>query len=364
MSSIWGNALRVSLFGQSHGAAVGAVLDGFPAGVRFDMDAVEEQMRRRRPGGQLATPRSEPDIPRILSGVMDGVSTGAPIAVIIENTDTRPADYRAFLETPRPSHADYTAGVRYGGFQDFRGGGHFSARLTAPLVFAGALCRQFLARDGVTIGSHIKSVGAEQDDAFDAANVDAKLLARLSAMPFPVLSEEAGRRMRQAILTAVADGDSLGGVIECTVAGLPEGLGSPIFGNVESRFSSALFGIPAVKGVEFGSGFGLAAMRGSEANDAFVQKDGKVRTKTNHSGGILGGITNGMPLVFRVAIKPTPSIAKPQRTLNVKTGEEQTLCVTGRHDPCVAVRGAAVVEAVAAIAAADLVLERRGYRGA
>lgn len=364
MSSIWGNALRVSLFGESHGTAVGAVLDGFPAGVRLDIDAVQEQMRRRRPGGQLATPRSEPDIPRILSGVMNGVSTGAPIAVIIENTDTRPADYSAFLETPRPSHADYTASVRYGGFHDYRGGGHFSARLTAPLVFAGALCRQLLAHDGIVVGSHIKSVGTEEDDAFDAAAVDAELLSRLSAMSFPVLNDKAGRRMREIILAAGTEGDSLGGVIECAVVGLPEGLGSPIFGNVESRFSSPLFGIPAVKGVEFGSGFKLASMRGSEANDAFVQIDGRVRTKTNHSGGIQGGITNGMPLVFRVAVKPTPSIGKPQMTLNVKTGLEETLRVSGRHDPCVAVRGAAVVEAVAAIASADLVLEGRGYSGA
>jgi len=364
MSSIWGNALRVSLFGESHGAAVGAVIDGFPAGVPLDMDAVGEQMRRRRPGGELVTARSEADAPRVLSGVMDGVSTGAPIAVIIENTDTRSADYGAFLDTPRPSHADFTAFVRYGGFNDQRGGGHFSARLTAPLVFAGALCRQLLLSDGIAVGSHLKSVADVEDDAFDATDVDEALLKRLSSMPFPVINEGAGRRMREAILAAAAEGDSLGGVIECAVTGLPQGLGCPVFGNVESRFSSALFAIPAVKGVEFGDGFRLGAMRGSEANDSFALKNGRVQTKTNHSGGVLGGITTGMPLVFRVAVKPTPSIRKPQTTLNIKTGAEQTLCVTGRHDPCVAVRGAAVVEAVAAIAAADLVLEGRGYHGA
>lgn len=363
MGSTWGNALKISIFGESHGAGIGVVLDGFPAGVPYDEAFVLREMERRAPGrNRQSTARREADTPQILSGVYGGKTTGTPICAVIGNTNTRSQDYAALADQPRPGHADYTGAVRYHGFNDPRGGGHFSGRLTAPLVFAGALCKLYLKKKGVTVGAHIQSIAQIQDTAFDDVAVSANELDALRMQEYPILNPRAQAAMLAAIEDTRMDCDSVGGVIECAAVGLPAGLGSPMMDTVESRLSSILFAVPAVKGVEFGVGFGFAEYRGSHANDPmYLDADGRVRTETNNNGGVLGGITSGMPVVFRAVIKPTASIAKRQNTLNLATGKVEPLEIHGRHDPCIVTRAAPVIEAAAAVALTDLYLEGYGY---
>jgi len=362
MSSAWGERLKLSVFGESHGAGIGAVLDGLPAGERIDLEEVAFQMARRAPGrDNISTARAETDRVEILSGMYENSTNGAPLCAIIRNSDARSGDYAELLNIPRPGHADYTARVRYNGHNDSRGGGHFSGRLTAPLNFAGAVCRQILARRGVGVGAHLLTCGGVCDAPFDEVNLDAGYLGALSKSPFPAVDPEAGGRMRAEIEAAGKDGDSVGGVVECAAAGLPAGLGDPIFDGVESRLASLVFGIPAVKGLEFGAGFAASGLRGSENNDAYLLDGGTIKTATNHHGGILGGITSGMPLIFRVAFKPTPSIFKPQQSVDLTAGCPATLQLRGRHDPCVAVRAVPVVEAAAAVCIMELFLEAYGY---
>lgn len=355
MSSTWGENIKISIFGESHGTAIGVVLDGLPAGEELDFDAIALQMSRRAPGKDAAaTPRKESDLPKIVSGVLNERTTGAPLCAFIENTNTKSGDYDNLKLIPRPGHADYPASLRYGGFNDVRGGGHFSGRLTAPLVFAGAVCRQILQRRGITIGSHVFSVADCKDTPFSPADIPEDLLQKLSSIPFPVIDRDAEQQMRNKIEETRLAQDSVGGIIECALTGVPAGIGGPLFGGIESVFSSILFGIPAVKGVEFGAGFGAAELYGSENNDAYYYEDGTVKTKTNNAGGILGGITSGMPVVFRVAFKPTPSIAREQDSIDLAAKADAKLHVHGRHDPCIVSRAAPVVEAAAAIALINL----------
>ncbi len=351
----WGKSLRLSIFGESHGEAIGVVIDGIPAGTELNMEEIQREMLRRAPGQDaLSTPRKEKDEVQILSGFLNGKTTGTPLAGVIFNTNTRSKDYTP--ELLRPGHADFTGFVKYGENHDYRGGGHFSGRITAPLVFAGAIAKQILKQRGVTIGSHLLQIGKVLDTPLDGVRLDAETLDRLREKNFPVLDDGAGEKMQEWILAKKEEQDSVGGVVECGVVGLPTGLGDPFFGSVESRISQMMFSIPAVKGIEFGAGFGFATLCGSEANDAFQVTDGKIDTKTNHNGGINGGITNGMPLLFRVAVKPTPSIGKEQQTVNLKTMENTTLSVKGRHDPCIVHRAAVVVEAGTALALLDMLL--------
>lgn len=353
MSSMYGENLKLSVFGQSHAPAIGMTLDGIPAGLPVDTEALKAFLARRAPGqNSFSTTRKEADTPEFLCGISNGFTCGAPITAIIRNTNTRSGDYDNLRDCPRPGHADYTAQIKYGGFQDVSGGGHFSGRLTAPVCIAGGLCIQWLAERGIRIGAHIASVAGISDTPFDMVNPQLDAVGK----EFPVLSHAAGEAIGNAILEAKSVGDSVGGVIECAVTGLPAGLGDPMFDGVENRIAQIVFGIPAVKGVEFGLGFGLSAMRGSSSNDPFILSDGEVRTASNHCGGILGGITNGMPLVFRAALKPTPSIALPQRSVSLSRKEEQELIVKGRHDPCIVLRAVPVIEAAAAIALMDMIL--------
>ena len=357
MSSEFGKLLRISVFGQSHGKAIGVNIDGLPAGEAIDTDELYAFMSRRKPGGSpLSTARKESDRPIFLSGLENGVTCGAPLCAIIENSDQHSHDYAKLADTPRPSHADYTARIKWGGQADMRGGGHFSGRLTAPLCIAGGIAKQILARRGIYVGAHLASVGTAQDAAFPL-HPTAELFDAVAAKPFPVLDDAAGARMQQEILKAREELDSVGGVIECAAIGVPAGLGAPMVEGIENRLAAALFGIPAVKGVEFGFGFGSAQLRGSENNDPFRMENGCVVTETNRAGGILGGITTGMPVTLRVAIKPTPSISKPQRTVNLADGTDTELVIGGRHDPCIAHRAVPVVEAVTAAVLLDILLE-------
>lgn len=357
MPSVFGENIRVSIFGQSHSEAIGVVVDGLPAGFEVDMDALNAFLARRAPGqGRFTTARKESDLPEFVSGIVDGVTCGAPLCALIRNKDTRSGDYADLRDHPRPSHADYPAYVKFGAAHDIRGGGHFSGRLTAPLCIAGGIALQMLARRGVRVGAHLCSVGDVQDERFDPVTVSERDFERIAANGFPVLDEMAGARMFDAIERARMDADSIGGTIECAATGLPAGLGDALFGGLEGRLSQALFGIPAVKGVEFGSGFDGARMRGSENNDPFVMQEGSVRTLTNNAGGILGGITTGMPLIMRVAIKPTPSIGRAQRSVSLSEGEPYELTIRGRHDPCIAPRAVPVVEAAAALVLLDMMM--------
>ena len=357
MSSEFGKLLRVSVFGQSHGKAIGVNIDGLPAGEVIDVEALYAFLSRRRPGKDaLSTARKEKDLPIFLSGLENGVTCGAPLCAIIENSDQHSADYTNLADTPRPSHADYTAAVKWGGRADMRGGGHFSGRLTAPLCIAGGIAKQILARRGIFVGAHLASVGAEDDAAFPLYPT-AELFDAVAAKAFPVVDDEAGARMQAEILQAREAQDSVGGVIECAAIGLPAGLGDPMFDGIENRLAAALFGIPAVKGVEFGLGFGSAQLRGSENNDPFTIEDGRIASVTNRCGGILGGITNGMPVTLRVAIKPTPSIGLPQQSVSLSANTAEELVIRGRHDPCIAHRAVPVVEAVTATVLLDLLLE-------
>ena len=352
MSSTYGENLHLTIFGQSHSPAIGVTVEGIPAGEKVDLDELQRFLSRRAPGKNAwSTPRKEADAPEILSGLVNGYTCGAPLTAIIRNTNTRSQDYANLAVTPRPGHADYTAEVKYGGYQDRAGGGHFSGRLTAPLCIAGGICLQILAREGIKVVSRIASIAGISDEG--------ELTSSTADKEFPVVSDARGAQMREAIAAAREAGDSVGGVIECAVFGAPAGLGDPMFGGMENRIAAAVFGIPAVKGVEFGAGFGVAALRGSQNNDPFYMDGGQVKTRTNHAGGILGGITNGMPLVFRVAVKPTPSIAQPQDSVSPSRGENTTLEIHGRHDPCIVPRAVPCVEAAAAIAVYDAYLARK-----
>lgn len=358
MSSTYGEIIKLSIFGQSHGTAIGMTLDGVPAGLPVDMDKLQAFLNRRAPGqNDFSTPRREEDAPEFLSGIVDGHTCGAPIAAIIRNRNTRSGDYAQLMDVPRPGHADYTAQVKYGGYQDIAGGGHFSGRLTAPLCIAGGLCKQWLEQEGIRIGARISVIAGIGDDPLflDWENPDLDAIND----DFPVLNPEAGVKMREEIAKARAEGDSVGGLIECIVTGLPAGLGDPMFGGMESRIAQIVYGIPAVKGLDFGSGFTGSYLRGSQNNDSFIIQDGKIRTENNRAGGILGGITNGMPLVFHTAIKPTPSISKSQHSVSLSTMEPQTLEIKGRHDPCIVPRAVPVIEASAAIAIYDALLHSR-----
>ena len=355
MSSTYGEKIKISVFGESHGNGIGVVLDGLPAGAEIDTDGVLAQMKRRAPGrDKTATPRKESDLPEVLSGMLGNKLTGAPLCAVIKNTNTKSGDYSNLLECPRPGHSDYTAFVKYGGANDIRGGGHFSGRITAPLVFAGAVCRQLLAKKGIQIAAHIAQIGSVTDERFDPVDIPAELVDRLSRSSFALIDESKEAPMRAEVEAARLDLDSIGGAIECAVTGLPVGAGEPMFDGVEGVIAKAVFGVPAIKGIEFGSGFDLSAMRGSQANDPFRYQEGKVVTTTNHCGGILGGITNGMPLIFRAAVKPTPSIAQEQQTVDLQKQENATLAIKGRHDPCIVPRAVPVIEAVTAIALLDL----------
>ena len=361
MSSEFGKMLKVSVFGQSHGRAIGVNIDGLPAGEAIDLEELQRFLDRRRPGRDaLSTARSEADRPIFLSGLENGTTCGAPLCAVIENSGQRSKDYGELADKPRPGHADYTAWVKWGGHADMRGGGHFSGRLTAPLCIAGGIAKQILARRGIYVGAHLFSVGDEQDEHFPLCPTP-ELFEAVSEKPFPVLDDGAGERMRALILEAKNALDSVGGVIECAAIGLPAGLGGPMFEGVENRLAAAMFGVPAVKGVEFGAGFQAARLRGSENNDPFVISDGAVVTETNHAGGILGGITTGMPLVLRTAVKPTPSIGQTQKTVSLSAREQTEMRILGRHDPCIAHRAVPVVEAVTAAVLLDLLLE--GHHG-
>lgn len=353
MSSTYGEHLKLSIFGQSHGPAVGMTLDGIPAGYHVDFEKLQRFLNRRAPGQNAwSTPRKEADAPEFLGGILDGFTCGAPIAAVIRSSNTRSGDYANLADCPRPGHADYTAQVKYGGFQDASGGGHFSGRLTAPLCIAGGLCKQWLEEMGIQVSAHIFSIGTATDAPMDEVNPQIERIGT----DFPVLDAAAGESMRQVIAAARAQGDSVGGVVECVVTGLPVGVGEPMFGGLEGKIAQMVYGIPAVKGLEFGAGFAAARMLGSEHNDEFIMEEGRVRTRTNHAGGILGGISNGMPLIFRTAFKPTPSIARPQQSISLSREEEQVLEIKGRHDPCIVPRAVPVVEAAAAVAIFDLIL--------
>ena len=352
MSSSYGENLHLTIFGQSHSPAIGMTLEGIPAGEQIDFEALQRFLERRAPGrNAYSTARKEADAPEFLSGLRGDTTCGVPLTAIIRNGDTRSKDYAPFSAVPRPGHADYTANVKYFGYQDYAGGGHFSGRLTAPLCIAGGVCLQILKRRGIEVISRIRAIG----DVEDAS----PLTVSTAEKAFPTVDEAAGEAMQAAIAQARAQGDSLGGVIECAVLGLPAGLGDPMFGGMENRIAGIVFGIPAVKGVEFGAGFAAAKLRGSQNNDSYTVRDGRIETCGNHSGGILGGITNGMPLVFRAAIKPTPSIAMEQTSVNLETMTEEKLRVGGRHDPCIVPRAVPVMEAAAAIAVYDALLGRK-----
>lgn len=357
MSSEFGKNIKLSIFGESHGQAIGCVIDGLPSGVKLDMDKIYLQMSRRAPGkDKTATPRLEKDVPHIISGLLDNVTTGAPLAMVIENTNTKSGDYSNLMTVPRPSHSDYPAFVKYDGNNDIRGGGHFSGRLTAPLVFAGAVARQILENKGIIIGAHIAKIGNAEDSRFNKNNIDRLLLERLSTSAFSVIDENSENAMREVVEQARLNQDSVGGIIECAAVGMPVGVGANIFSTVESHLSSMLFGIPAVKGIEFGAGFDFSSMTGSDANDTYSMHDGKVALNSNNNGGILGGMTTGAPIVLSVVVKPTPSISQPQKSVNLQTMRDEMLVINGRHDPCIVPRAVSVVESAVAFALLDLMM--------
>lgn len=355
MSSWKGEKLSLCIFGQSHGPAIGMTLTGVPSGYAVDMEALQAFLNRRAPGNAAyATTRKEADKPEFLAGLVDNCTCGVPLTSVIYNTNTRSADYAGLKECPRPGHADYTAQLKYGESHDIAGGGHFSGRLTAPLCIAGGMCIQWLNNIGINITGHISAIGGIEDipSRLDPANPQCTFADSL----FPVTNGVQAEKMLAKIAEARQNGDSVGGIIECVVTGLPAGIGGPLFEGLEGRLAQVLFGIPAVKAVEFGNGFDSASMLGSQNNDSFILQDGKVQTSSNNAGGILGGITNGMPLTLRVGIKPTPSIAKPQNTVNLKTMLNTEIAIKGRHDPCIVPRAVPVVEAAVATVLMDAIL--------
>ena len=358
MRGHFGEHFRLSIFGESHGPAIGMVIDGIPAGTPIDEEAIARDMARRAPGSDpTATARQEADRVRIVSGLYQGRATGTPLCGMIENTNTLSGDYAQLQTKMRPGHADYAGQVKYGGFNDPRGGGHFSGRLTAPLVFAGSIARALLAAQGVEIAAHIAAIGGVQDARFDPVHVDAQTLRALRERRFPLLDPAQEVPMREAVEAARMNQDSVGGVVECAATGVRAGIGSPYFGSVESVTSQLLFSVPAVKAVEFGDGMALPGMTGSQANDEMTYENGRVVALTNHNGGITGGITNGMPILLRAAIKPTPSIARAQHTVDLSTGADTTLSITGRHDPCIVPRAVVVIESALAIALCELCMD-------
>lgn len=354
MSSMTGNKIKISVFGQSHSEGIGVVIDSLPAGKKIDLEKVYQFMERRAPGRSiLSTQRKEADKPEILSGLVNGVTCGVPLCAVIRNTNTRSADYNNIADTPRPSHADFSGFMRYNGFNDVAGGGHFSGRLTAPLCFAGAVCMQVLEEMGIKIQAHILRIKDVSDESFNPVSVAEMNIGK---KPFPVINEKAGEKMRAEIDKARLDCNSVGGIIECAITGLRAGLGNPMFDGVENMLAKNIFGIPAVKGIEFGNGFGAAGLFGSENNDDFCIENGEIKTVTNNSGGINGGITNGMPIIFRAAFKPTPSIYKEQNSVSIKDKTEKKLKIEGRHDPCIVPRAVPVVEAVTAFTILDMIM--------
>jgi chorismate synthase len=360
MSGVWGNNIKLSIFGESHGKGIGVNIDGLPAGLELDFDYIKREMDRRAPGAsKLTTPRKEEDKVDILSGFFNGKTTGTPLCAVIYNKNTISADYEKTKDKLRPSHSDYTGYIKYSSFNDYRGGGHFSGRITAPLVFAGAICRQILEKRDIYIGSHIKSIIDIEDESFHMMNVKAEALISLRASNFPLLNGSFENEMKEAIIEAKNEKDSVGGIIETAVINLSPGLGEPFFDSVESILSHLIFSIPGIKGIEFGAGFDITKMKGSAANDEYYIHDEKIHTYTNNNGGILGGITTGMPLIFRVAVKPTSSIGKMQRTVDIIKQENTKLEIQGRHDPCIITRAIPVVEAVTAIGIYDLLLSTK-----
>ena len=364
MSATWGRNFKVTIFGESHGAGIGVVIDGVPSGLMIDNKRMITQMERRRPGrDEISTPRTESDLPETISGVFDGKTTGAPLCAMIRNNDTRSHDYEATKDLIRPGHADFTAHVKFGGHNDHRGGGHFSGRLTAGLVYAGTIALQVLDGYGISIGAHISSISDIRDIGFDLSDIGSDKFKVISEKRFPVIDDTAGVKMISAISAARDAGDSVGGVIECAAAGLPAGLGEPFFDSVESLISHLAFSIPGVKGVEFGGGFAMSAMKGSSANDTPYMDDCKISTRTNYSGGVNGGITNSMPVVFRVAVKPTSSISRRQDTVDFSEMRDSAIEIRGRHDPCIVPRAVPVVECAAAIAILDMLMSDRAVNG-
>jgi len=362
MSSTWGNKVKLTVFGESHGTAIGGVIDNLPSGLTVDEDEIAFELKRRATGSSaLATPRKEPDIPKILSGVMNGKTCGTPLAFAIYNSDQHSNDYENLKTTARPGHADYTGYLRYAGCNDYRGGGHFSGRLTAPMVFAGAIAKTALRSMGVYTVSRIKSISDVEDTDFDISTLSFDAAKALKERIIPTISNTAADAMEKKVLALKEKGDSAGGVIETAIVNLPAGLGNPIFDAFESRLSSYVFSVPAVKGLEFGRGFDITRLRGSEANDIFVTDGEKITTKTNNNGGILGGITTGMPVVFRTAIKPTASISIEQDTVNFVTKTNEKLTIKGRHDACIAVRAVSVLDAAAAFCAFDYLAEEKYF---
>lgn len=355
MSTVWGSKIKLTIFGESHSEAIGVVIDNLPAGIKLDIDEINREMARRAPnGGEFSTPRKEGDKVEIVSGYFEGKTTGTPLCGIIRNTNTKSGDYAQLKSVFRPGHSDYGYYLKSGGNNDYRGGGHSSGRLTATLVFCGAICKQLLRKKGIEIGAHIKSIKDISDKTFDV-NIDKEFLKSLTHEVLPLIDKSVYEPMRETILDAKSQGDSVGGCIECAITGLDGGIGEPFFESIESKLASLLFSVPAVKGVQFGKGYELTKMYGSQANDSFEYKDGKVITSTNNNGGILGGLSTGMPVVFDVAIKPTPSIFKEQNTIDVSKKENTKLSLKGRHDSCIVVRAVPVIEAVSAIAIYDLI---------
>lgn len=359
MSGTWGNNLELSVFGESHGRAIGITINGLPPGLEIDMDAVLVEMARRAPGkNELTTPRKEKDEPDIVSGFLDGRTTGSPLTALIWNTNTRSKDYSQMKRLMRPGQADYPGKIRYDGYNDYRGSGHFSGRITAPLVFAGAIAQQWLEQKGIAIGSHIKSIANIEDEYFEEQeNVTIKQIKQMKQDQLPVFNKSKKQKMEQVIVDAKEDKDSVGGVVETFVLGMDAGYGNPFFDSVESTIAHLVFAVPATKGVEFGSGFDITRMLGSEANDGYYyDENGQIKTHTNNNGGILGGITYGMPIVFRTAIKPPASIEKQQETIDIEAEESADLEIHGRHDPCIVPRVLPVLEAITAIGLMDLML--------
>lgn len=357
MSGMWGNKLKVSIFGESHGVGIGITIDGLPSGIEINIEEVLKEMARRAPGNsKLSTARKEGDKPEILSGFFEGKTTGTPLCAVIRNSDMHSKDYGKLKDLMRPGHADYPGFIRYNGFNDYRGGGHFSGRITAPLVFAGAVCKQVLQTRGINIGAHVKSIENIQDKSFYEVELSKELLAGLKVKELPLLASEKEEEMRNAILKAKGEQDSVGGTIECTILGLDAGVGNPFFDSVESTLAHLMFSVPAVKGIEFGKGFLMTEFRGSECNDEYYYDNEEIKMYSNNNGGVTGGITNGMPILFKVAIKPTPSISKTQRTIDISEKKEANLVIEGRHDPCIVQRAVPVIEAVTAIGILDLIL--------
>ncbi len=357
MKNTFGNSVAITLFGESHGEYIGAVLDGLAPGIKIDSDYIANMLTLRRPDGKISTPRKEKDELKIVSGVVNNITTGTPIAILIPNENVNSEDYSQMNTVARPSHADYTAECKYHGYQDSRGGGHFSGRITATIVAAGAICKCALEQKGIYIGTHIKKCAGISDREFGDL---AKDIANLNKKTFAVLDGAAEEKMKEAVLNAASDGDSVGGVLETAVVGMPEGVGEPWFDSIEGMLSHMMFSVPAVKGIEFGKGFDIADMKGSEANDPFRMEDGKVITASNNNGGINGGITNGMPIIFRTAIKPTPTIFKPQDTVDFKAMTETVIEPKGRHDPAIVHRARVVQDAAAAIVLCDVLAMRFG----